>query len=484
MKWLLSAVILVVGTITGVRCGFGLNVTVPSFTKSITNSIGNGINLLVRANASIRVAADDDGSGSIKALITVSNNVTNPLNKLLGSILAASTAENGNIEQLFRNMSSLVAETRPALDAASIAACDIQKTTKDYLFQSLSGNLTALNTMLSNLSEGLSYLKVIVDQVASEEYPVTRQNITVYMNDSVIATVTTPLTAIQGYLTNIASTVMVVASERAQFLKYLTQMDTTINNGLRNIQNSATGFNRTVMDTYNRTMAQQINTFKNINQTYAMIVSRASSYNGGNISNLTMFLNDLVTSNDSFLQFVSLSTNYTKEQVNLVLQDRIGAVTKTLWRVSRFIANQSTVNASQHTNQCAQRFMQKLQQNPVLITRLSRCIQQESNSLQPTITFVQYQMDLVRSAANSIANQMSKICQRNTGACAKSYFAALPNHSEVIQNKISVIAGVVSNDEHLLTERIINCLNGTGADIIENALLIPKKFNRCLLMGP
>ncbi|XP_058825460.1 uncharacterized protein LOC131685614 [Topomyia yanbarensis] len=484
MRRLLPVAFIVFGVISGVQCGFGLNVTVSSFTKSITSSIGNGINLVVKANASIKIAADDDNSGTIRALIAVSNNVTTPLNRLLGSILAAATAENVNSDELFVNIFSLVAETRPALDAASNAASDLQKTTKEYLYQTLSGNLTELSTILTNLTDGLDYLHLQVYQAANEEYPVTSKNITIFINSTVIADITMPLEAIQNYLTHVASVITVIASERTQVIKYLTQMNETISNGLRNIQNSASGFNRTVIDAYHRIMAQQVNTFKNINQTYAAIVSRASSYNGGDISNLTMFLSDLVAANASFLQFVSLSTNYTMEQINPVLQDRIAAATKTLTRVARFIANQSAINISQHANQCAQRFMQKLQQNPVVITRLSRCIQQDSNALQPTVTFVQYQMDLVRSAASSIANQMSKVCQRNTGACARAYFAALPDHSQVIQNKISVIAGVVSNDEHVVTGRIINCLYGTGADIIENALLMTKKFNRCMLVGP
>ncbi|XP_053692309.1 uncharacterized protein LOC128740768 [Sabethes cyaneus] len=484
MKWVCPLVILVLNTAGGVLCDFGLNVTVPGYTSSINQSIGNGINSVIRANASIKTSPEDDSTATIANLIIIANNVTTPLNKLLGSILAASTVKNVSIQDTFANLSQLIVDTKPALTAASNVACNLRETTKDYLYQLLSGNLTALSSILTNLTEGLSHLKTQVEQATNEQYPLTSQNITIYLNGTVLSNVTTPLQAIRNYLTNVAAIGTVIAVERTQAINYLSQVNTTLHKGLQNIINAATAFNRTVLETYNRITTHQVNAFKAINQTYASIVSRGSSYNSGDISNLTLFLSDLVAANESFSQLVSLSTNYTVEQFFPVLQDRIGAVSKTILTTASFLADQSAINASIYTNQCAARLVQRLQQNPLLITRLSRCIQQESNALQPTITFTQLQMDLVKNAAGSIATQLAKTCQRPTGFCAKTYFAALPDHSQMIQNKVSVIAGGISNDEHIATGRTLNCIHGTAADIIENARFIRKRFNKCLLNGP
>ncbi|XP_055549294.1 uncharacterized protein LOC129732430 [Wyeomyia smithii] len=484
MKRVWTVIILALCAANSVYCSFGLNVTVPGYTDNVNQFIDNGINAVIRANATIKISAESDSSGTIGNLIFIANNVTTPLNKLLGSILAASAVKNASIQDTFANLSTLVTNTKPALSAASNAAKNLQEKTKDFLYQVVNGNLTALSTMLTNLSNGLNYLKTQVQQAANEQYPLSSQNITIYLNSTVLSNVTTPLQAIKSSLTNVAAIITVIGSERTQAVNYLSQVNTTLHKSLQNIQNAAAAFNHTVLETYSRISTYQVNAFKAINQTYATIALRGSAYNGGDISNLTMFLSDLVAANDSFSQLVSLSTNYTMEQFNPVLQDSMSAASKMILTTAGFVANQSTVNESDYTYQCTARIMQRLQQNPLLLTRLSRCIQQESNAFQPTTTFAQFQMDLVKNAAVSIANQLAKTCQRPTGLCAKAYFAALPDHSQMVQNKVSVIAGGISNDEHIVTGRTLSCIHGTTADIIENARFIRKRFNKCLLTGP
>lgn len=411
--------VLVLSVISGVWCGFGLDVSTPTVTASIGSAVGSGISSVVKATASIKVETGADASGTIDTLVTIANNVTSPMNKLLGSILAGASSRDGNSQELFSNISTLITDTSTAISAASSAAMNLQMTTKSYLYNQMSRNLTALNNVLNNLSNGLKIVQSQVELAASAEYPPTLTNVTVYFNRTVVANLTTPLKAIRNYLTSIASTINIIATERSQAINYQTQLNETISTAIRNIASAAVNFNRTVLDVHQRISQQQASTFKAINQTYASIVVRTESY-GGDIRNLTQFLADMANANASFTQFVDLSTNYSMEQVSRALREQTALVTETLVNVINNVTSQSVTNASSNTPSCTQKAVQQLQQNPVSMGRLVGCMQSEANSFRSTTQFVQVQMEGVKSAAASIAVQLSRICQRDTGPCTAS----------------------------------------------------------------
>lgn len=409
-------VVLALSAICGVRCEFGLDVSAPTVTGAIATAIGSGISSVVRANASIKVEPSADSSGTINTLIVISNNVTTPMNRLLGSILAGASNRNANIQELFNNFSVLIKNTSSAIVAANMTAQNLKTLTKSYLYEQMIGNLTALNNTLKNLSSGLDMIQSQVQMAASAQYPPTILNITTYFNKTVLANLTTPLRTVRTYLTAIGSTITTIATERSQAIGYQTQFNETISTGIRNIANAEANFNRTVIEVYQKITQQQTNTFKAINQTYASVLNRADSY-GIDIRNLTQFLSDMVSANASFTQFVELSTNYSTEQVAKALQEQTKTVTDTLLSVINYVTNQSVTNSSSNTASCTQKAIQQLQQNPVAINRLASCMQSEANSFRTTTQFVQVQMDAVKNAAASLAVQMSRICQRDTGPC-------------------------------------------------------------------
>ncbi|XP_062552260.1 uncharacterized protein LOC134217505 [Armigeres subalbatus] len=479
MVQLVPIVVLALCAISGVRCEFGLDVSAPTVTAAVATAIGSGISSVVRANASIRVEPSADSSGTIDSLIVIANNVTNPMNKLLGSILAGASSRNANSQDMFNNFTSLIKNTSAAIVAANSTAEKLNSTTKIYLYDQIMLNLTALDNALSNLSSGLEIVQSQVQLAANAEYPPTILNITAYFNKTVVANLTTPLRAIRRHIVGIASTISTIAQERSQAIGFQTQFNESITSAIRSIESTALAFNRTVIDVYHRIGQQQANTFKTINQTYTTILNRAASYKI-DVSNLTQFLSDMATANASFTQFVELSTNYSMEQVTKSLQDQNNSITDTLFGVINYVTAQSATNASINTASCSQKAVQQLQQNPVSMNRLGSCIQSETNSFRTTTQFVQTQMEAIKSSAASLGAQMSRICARETGPCISSFFAAFPDHSQRVQNKISVVAGGVSNDEHMVTGRIVDCLMGVGTDIVVNAQNIRSKFEECL----
>ncbi|KAL9707583.1 hypothetical protein quinque_011101 [Culex quinquefasciatus] len=240
-------------------------------------------------------------------------------------------------------------------------------------------------------------------------------------------------------------------------------------------------FNRTIADVFQRIGVAQINTFKNINQTYAPILAKVDQYNGGNVTNMTQFLADLAAANVSLTQFIELSSNYSTEQIYTVLRDQITVLSDTLLNITANITNLGITNTSQFATQCTQRYVQQIQQ--LRIRNLENCISSELNSFRPTLTFVNFQLDLIKNAANAPFTQITRTCQRGNGQCASALFAAFPDHSTRIQNKISVVAGGVSNDEHIVTGRIRDCIIGATTDLIDSAQSIQDKFNGCLVTG-
>ncbi|EDS43820.1 conserved hypothetical protein [Culex quinquefasciatus] len=481
MKWILPAVALALSAISGVQCSFGLDINLPISTQSITQAIGSGITSVVKANGTLKASAEVDTSGTVQNLIYIANNVTSPMNQLLGGVLSVTTARSGDVSMLFDKVSMLFSSTSSAIDKASAVVSNLEGLTKATLIQGLGDNLTSLSKSLTNLSSGWQNLTEAAKNAASSPTPLTLVNIGTYINASILANVTTPLKAAHSSIDTIATFITTIGTERTQALNHEARVNTSINDGLRNIANAEMNFNRTIADVFQRIGVAQINTFKNINQTYAPILAKVDQYNGGNVTNMTQFLADLAAANVSLTQFIELSSNYSTEQIYTVLRDQITVLSDTLLNITANITNLGITNTSQFATQCTQRYVQQIQQ--LRIRNLENCISSELNSFRPTLTFVNFQLDLIKNAANAPFTQITRTCQRGNGQCASALFAAFPDHSTRIQNKISVVAGGVSNDEHIVTGRIRDCIIGATTDLIDSAQSIQDKFNGCLVTG-
>lgn len=416
MRLLISSIFLVFSVINGVQCGFGLNATVSVYTTNIVQSIGSGVVPIVKANGTIKI--DTDNGEPSKSLIMIANNLTKPMDKLLGGILAAASVKNVNVSDLFTNISLTLNDTKVAVQNAADVANNLQMDFKMFLYQQLNGKIMTLANALSNLSDSLDTLKTQAEKAASEPYPVSDRNVTVFINSTVIANLCIPLRDIRIGLSDIATIITTSVTLRTQLAVYRAQL-----NGLTNstTQNTLLSFNRTVIDVTKKVIQEQANTVKLINLTYAAIVSRANDYNNGDISNLTQFLADMVTANTSFAEAIEFSSNYTMETINATLQNRTASITKTLLDSgTKIIDDLDISNSSAYSITCARQYFQQLQQQLLWIGKLSNCVKAESNAFRTTTQIVKSQLDYVRSAAVSIASELARICQYVTSKCSSS----------------------------------------------------------------
>lgn len=475
MKWILLFLVLTCSV--GVQCSFGLDVPVPVLTNSITQAIGTGVTALVRTNGTFKGSVEVDSSGTIQALITIANNVSKPMDQLLSGIMSVASARKGNISELFGNINKLIPDTSSAVRNASVIVGNLEGLTKTYLLAGLSTSLDSLLGGLSDLASGWQNLTSAANDAVNSPSPVTLQNITNFINASLVSNVTAPLKAVQINIMGVTAFVSTIGSERTQAIKQQAQINTTINNAVRNVVTAEVNFNRTVKELFQRISQQQINTFKMINQTFAPVYARVDSFNGGNVTNMTTFLSDLAALNAYKLQHIEDSTNYTMEEMYSLLNDQTSLLSNTLLNISSYITNQGVTSNTQFSTQCAQKHIPELQNLPYV--KLPTCLTSELTSFRSTAQFAQLQLDQIRDATNALYAQISKLCQRTTGSCAAQLFATFPDQLQWVQVKMFVLWSGIVNDQHIVTGRIRNCVRAATTDLIEAAQAVAERFDSC-----
>ncbi|XP_055589046.1 uncharacterized protein LOC129741347 [Uranotaenia lowii] len=465
------------------QCDLGLNVGVPGFVQSVAKAVGNPIIPLTKANATIRVDVKDDESDTLINLIKVSNNVTFPMNKMLGYVLRMPTMKNMSTCDVFNNVSKLIMETELSIKALDSTVQQIENKTKSGNYEALYSNYSNIAESLGELLSNVSHLYEIVKLIETEEYPVTVENVTNFINSTVQSNFTSPLRSISSSILKVADLIRVIATERIQSVTFLKEIKTVTRNNRNSIEAHSAAYNKSVTDTLERISNIRINTFKSINETYKSILSKSADYNGGVMTNLTQFLQDMQTANASFSQFVEFGTNYSKEQVNQTLEQQLNLTSTVLLNVATNISNEAATNSSQFVGPCLQRARQHLLTPPLSLDRLSTCMAQEANSYQTSIIFVQNQMEVARLAAVSIATQMAKVCHKTNGKCAGAFFGAFPEHSVWVQDKVSAVSGGVADDSYVIMSKIQNCIMGTAGELEDNILDVENRFNSCLASG-
>ncbi|XP_055644533.1 uncharacterized protein LOC129780370 [Toxorhynchites rutilus septentrionalis] len=484
MKRFLALVVILSVCGGTVRADFGLNVTIPDLSKETSAAIGQGIISLIKANATIKSAAVQEDPVTLTALVKIVNNVTSPLNRLLGATLSATTDKVSNSSNLFGNLATLVVETRKAIDDALVASNELQWNIHPTLHEEMRENISVIASSLPMLLEALTVINdsVTVNQNCDgSEYP---ENILNFFTPTVVNGMIYPLRNIGGSITNIASIVTIISKERTTALSLFTLVNNTISAGMRAIVQPNTVFNRTVNDA-NTALSANANALSNaITQIYSTIISRPNNFNRGDISSLTIYLSDVKSSIESFDGNVSEAFNNLREDVTVALNANIDQTTSTLLEITRTMSSKAYKSDSEFADRCVSKYANQLTQNPIQVNRLSVCLQAESMNFVPSAQLFRVLSEQTRllAGSGSPALQM-RHCTQGLKDCVATYFEYYGNLSRQVDTKLNINRDLLIHEIQTIRNRIGICMAAISADIAESARSVDTKFNACLTNG-
>lgn len=378
-------VLVVILSVCGVvRADFGLNLSIPNLSKETSAAIGQSIITLIKANATIKFAAEQEDSGTLTALVQVVNNVTSPLNKLLGATLSATTDKVSNSQNLFASLNKLVTDTRIAIADALVASDELQWNVHPTQYEEVRENVSVIASSLPMLQEAFTVLSETVALIQASEDSEDLVNGLSFFTPTVINAMIYPLRSIGQSITRIASIVTSVSKDRTTALNVLTSVNNTISSGLKTLTQPNANFNRTVNDA-NTAVSNNANILSNaINQAYSTIVGRPKNYNSGDINSLTSYLSDVRSYIEQYDSNVSEALNNLREDVAATLNSIVDQTSRALLNIARMMTSKAHRSDSDFADRCVNKYTNQLTQNPIQINRLNVCMQTETMNFVPS----------------------------------------------------------------------------------------------------
>ncbi|XP_055549293.1 uncharacterized protein LOC129732429 [Wyeomyia smithii] len=485
MRRVLALLLLVPFFGNPVTADLGLNVTVPGLVSGMTNAVGQGVIALIKANGTIKNNAELDPSGGLTTLVLVVNNVTSPLNKLLGTALSVSSSKTPNDQRMFASISSLTSDTETAVGKALIAAQDLQRSIRPLQFDEIQENISMIISNLPILQDAFTVLSTTVSLAQNSEFTNSTRIVNDFFPESIVNTVINPVRAITDSVNRLAKLVTAVAKDKMVALNVQTGVNTTLNNNYKIIRSAITAFNRTSSDVNSTTVKYGYSIGSAIDQLYNSITSRPQNYNGGDISNLNTFLSDVKSylnySNDNITEALSQLQQNVTTMVNL----KTNQTAQLLLDTAQNLSIQAYTSGSDYADRCIGKYSGQLNQNPLLVNRVaSACLQSENDNFGAITRMHRMLLDQTKTLAGSgTATILSRQCSQGLSSCMETHFTSFQDLSQRVSEKLQLSNQLIEQEIQAIQSRIETCTTAVAGDIADNTVQVQTKFTNCLTSG-
>uniref|UniRef100_A0A182SUU4 Protein TsetseEP domain-containing protein n=1 Tax=Anopheles maculatus TaxID=74869 RepID=A0A182SUU4_9DIPT len=199
-RW--TSVLLIVGSMLlgGCFCAgdFGLPYSVPGFDANFRSGIGSGIVSIVKANASLlKYEANLDRSGATTVLFDVANNLTSPLNKLLGHVAATFGANSSEaLQALVEELQATILPTTAALDQVSSTIGKLQGAVRPQLLDTFSNNVSTITTQIGTLARNWSPFAEALKEASSPDSTYSSTNVSTLITPALVQSIASPVSLI------------------------------------------------------------------------------------------------------------------------------------------------------------------------------------------------------------------------------------------------------------------------------------------------
>ncbi|XP_053692307.1 uncharacterized protein LOC128740766 [Sabethes cyaneus] len=484
MRRVFALLVVTLLTANHVNADLGLNFTVPGLVSGMADAVGVGVIELIKANGTIKNNAEVDPSGALATLVLIVNNVTSPLNRLLGTALSVASSKTNNGQRMFGSISPLVSDTENAVNKALIASQDLQRSIRPTQFDEIQENVSMILANLPLLQDAFTVLSTTVSLVQNSRSNDSSQIINDFFTSSIINTVINPVRDITGSVNRLAKIVTAVTKDKMTALNMLSAVNSTLNNNNKSILSALTAFNKTSSDANSTAVKNTNNLGFAIDQLYVPITSRPQNYNGGDISNLTAFLSDV----KSYLADTNgkVSEAYSNLQYNVtnMLNTATNQTALLLLDTVQNISLQGHTSGSDHADRCISKYSAQLNQNPLLASRLAVCVQLDNDNVYFITKVYRMLLDQTKTlAASGTATILARQCTQGLSSCVQTYFASFKNLSQRISEKLDLSSSLVSREVQAIQARIQTCTTAIASDIADNVVQVQTKFTNCLASG-
>lgn len=400
------------------RGDLGLNLTIPGLASGVSGAIGQGMINLIKANGTIKVEAEMDSSGALVPLINVVNDVTSPLNKLLGATLAGSSSKKSNSQELFAALSTHVINTKTAIDNALQATDDLKLTVRPTQYDEIRSNVSLIQSNLPPLQESFTVLSTTVSVVQNSKEPVTTDNVADYFTASILNDLINPLLNITRGVDGLAKVVTNVVKDKTASMNAIASINGTVNTGLRSLATTVASFNKSVNDAGSFVSTNANGLYGNIEQVYTPITERSQNFNGGDVTQVTNYLTEVKDNVDKFTSNMSDTYNHLRDNVTILLNSQVDRVSKIILDTATYITNTGYSFNSEDGERCATKYTGQLTQNPLLTNRLSGCLQPEVRGFNAINQLYRILLDQTRTLGSSVASTvLGRQCTQGTTDC-------------------------------------------------------------------
>uniref|UniRef100_A0A182W711 Uncharacterized protein n=1 Tax=Anopheles minimus TaxID=112268 RepID=A0A182W711_9DIPT len=461
---------------------FGLPYSVPGFDANFRSGIGSGIVSIVKANASLlKYDANLDRSGATTTLFNVANNLTTPLNKLLGHV-AATFGANGTdaLQALMDELQATVLPATSALEQASSTIRTLQGAIRPNVLDTLTANVSTVTTEIGSLARNWPPFAEALKTAGSSDSTYNSANVSELIPSSMVQSLTAPILKINSALSDIANAYGVIAKDRTTAIGYETATNTSVQNALQDLSGIVTIANRTLTDTA-RQMEQQSNgTVRQVRDGYSSLLLRL-----GDAPESTVVKNYLQKTEAQGLEhnkrtgelIRDLATNYKR-----IIQSAGEAIGDRLFVATAALIDESTASENSFADRCLQRYIGDFRQGTYSPTRLSVCYQVDSRSVSYFSTANNAFLEQLRNTA-IYGNQAQSVCAQGSSNCTAEYVEQLEGFTKQNQARLNAFVTLLSEESVALGERYEVCSRAIRADIEHHVETTNQKFRNCFLTG-
>ncbi|XP_029725367.2 uncharacterized protein LOC109623228 [Aedes albopictus] len=465
------------------NCDLGLKIAIQGVPNSVSRAIGAGVQPVIAAKMTISINETLDSSGVLKMLRSIASDVVVPLESLLAGINDAASDKSGDSATLFENLNGLVESSAMALSKAQITVVGLQSVLNPTTYQDFSGNLTHLAAEVNSLVTVQSVLLSALNEVNTADPPYTARNVSMVITSDLISIYTTSLKSISSALSTLGSLISTIVKEKQATILQKLNLNDSVDTALKNLIQVVTNFNRTSYGVYSSAIRASDNSLKSLNQAYAPVLSKASTYNNGNMTNLMNFLANASTVASVALDNIRNNTAALTLQLAYTLGNQTTNISQTLYNGIQNISDTASTSTSTFSRTCERKYTTMFQQPGLSPSRLNLCLQSEGASLA---SFAQVTVPgLFGDVLRWVGPQVVRInmCSVSNGTCSVAAFDAISDFSSRLQMKYDMMSSVVIAEQNLSLYRIINCVDTVSNDIQDGVLSIQDKSVNCLTTG-
>ncbi|XP_058056584.1 uncharacterized protein LOC131207965 [Anopheles bellator] len=461
---------------------FGLPYTVPGFDATFRSSIGSGVVSVVKANATlVKYDASLDRSGATGVLFGLANNLTTPLNRVLGHVAAAFGGNSTDtVQTLLQELQSLEDPTSAALEAVSEAVGSLDGVVAPRRVESLTANVSTIATQVSTLVRNVATFSGALRKVEDPESSYNASSIASLIDSDMVQSLTSPVRAINVALGDISKVFVAIGKDRTDAIAHEVATNTSVRNAQQDLSNHFATVERSVSETIRQMELQTNGTVRQVGEEYNRTKTRLADAAD---EELVQTFAEMVASQGlehnrlAGELFRELSANYSR-----TLQGAADEVAAQLSAATAALIDEATVSDGPTADRCLQRHVTDFRQGPYSVSRLSGCYQADVRTLPYLQAASGNFLDQLRGGA-AYAAQTQSICGSGASNCTTKYIEALPTLGPQLQDRLKSFESFLRTETAALSERYAICAAAIRVDIDSHVKSTEEKFKKCLTGG-